>query len=236
MVWDQLDYEVGLERGVFYLPSGPGVAWNGLSLVEESYSDSEASVRYIDGVRSNQRRQGSYFTGTIEAYTYPEPFYEDILVQRRPKNFGMSYRTTNLGSYKIHLVYNIQISLGGISRKQSKIDPFRWSFTALPVAIPSGRQTAHLIIDGDTSYSSTIEDLENILYGSDLSDPRLPLPSELYNIVEANSILRIIDNGDGTWTAIGPDEVITMLDSETFQIDWPSAVYLDANTYAISSL
>jgi hypothetical protein len=81
-----------------------------------------------------------------------------------------------------------------------------------------------------------MEALEDVLYGTDDESPRLPSPEEVFEIFEENAILRIIDNGDGTWTAIGPDSAIEMLDSETFEITWPSAVYIDADTYTISSL
>jgi len=92
------------------------------------------------------------------------------------------------------------------------------------------------VVSADTAYSSAVSDLEDVLYGTATSDPHLPTPDEVLAIFEANSILQIIDNGDGTWTAIGPDDAITMLDANTFQIDWPSAVYIDANFYTIHSL
>jgi hypothetical protein len=65
---------------------------------------------------------------------------------------------------------------------------------------------------------------------------RLPDPQEIFDIFEANSILRVVDNGDGTFTVTGPDDAITMLDDTTFEIDWPSVVVIDSNTYEISSL
>jgi len=92
------------------------------------------------------------------------------------------------------------------------------------------------VISADVAYSSALSDLEDVLYGSATTDPRIPLPAEILSIFEENSILQIIDNGDGTWTAIGPSSAIIMLDSITFQIDWPSAVFIDANSYSIHSL
>jgi len=139
-------------------------------------------------------------------------------------------------SYKIHLVYNTKISPGNVSHKQFEVDPFSWDFTSLPIKIFGERRSAHLIVDASKSYSSTMEDLEDVLYGSDTELPHLPLPEELLSIFESNAILRITDNGDGTWTADGPDEAIVMLDSTTFEITWPSAIYIDAVSYTISSL
>ncbi len=61
------------------------------------------------------------------------------------------------------------------------------------------------------------------------------LEAMLYGTDTANSFLLIVDNGDGTWVAVGPSQVITMLTSSTFEISEVDAVYLDANTYALSS-
>lgn len=47
--------------------------------------------------------------------------------------------------------------------------------------------------------------------------------------------IKIIDNGDGTWTAISQrDGLITMLTEDTFEIVQANATYLDADTFVIS--
>ena len=75
-----------------------------------------------------------------------------------------------------------------------------------------------------------------MLYGTNFTEPRMPSVSEIIEMFEAHSIMQIIDHGDGTWTAIGPESAIVMLDSTTFQITWPTAIYIDDVTYTISSL
>lgn len=224
-----------MDRGVFYPQSGPGEAWNGLTSVVESPSGADETVRYLDGVKSRHRRLAGYLDGSIKAISYPNSFYSDILVQKRAKPFGMSYRTMTSDSYKIHLVYNILVSPSAYVHRTA-VETYSWDFTSLPVDIPYAAKSAHLIIEAKTAYSWTLSALEDVLYGADEVEASLPLPNEIFSIFEANSILQIIDNGDGTWTAIGPDDVITMLDSTTFQIDWPSAVFIDANSYTIHSL
>jgi hypothetical protein len=59
---------------------------------------------------------------------------------------------------------------------------------------------------------------------------------KVLEMFESGAILRIVDHGDGTWTATGPDEAIKMLSSTMFEITWPSAIYIDTETYKISSL
>ena len=231
LIWEDRGYEAGLDRGVFYPPNGVGEAWNGLTAVRESF-DAEEQTRYIDGVKSRRARRTGEFSGTIQAFTYPDSFFDDVLVQRRPKTFGLSYRVKD----KIHLVYNVLVGPTSLNAQQTDTEPFSWDFTTLAIPIPDARMSAHLIVDEDKAYSWTLAAFEDILYGSESTSPRLPLPEEVLAIFDANSILKVIDNGDGSFTVEGPDDVIRMLDATTFEIDWPSAVYIDENSYILSSL
>jgi len=81
-----------------------------------------------------------------------------------------------------------------------------------------------------------LADLEDVLYGNASEPPRLPTPQEVWEIVEQASLLLVVDHGDGTFSVIGPDSAITMLDATTFQIDWPSVIILNPDEYQISSL
>lgn len=233
--WDNRNYESGLDRGVFYPKDGPGEAWNGLTSVNESPSSNE-QTRYIDGVKTHYHHRSEDFSGTIETFSYPKSFYENVLTQNRCESFGLSYRVDSDGGYKIHLVYNVVVSPTSFDYRQSDTDSFSWVFTTRPLPIPGVRLSAHLIIDTSKAYSWTVAVLEDILYGSETEAARLPLPEEVLDIFEANSILQVIDHGDGTFTVNGPNSAIQMLDTTTFQITWPSAVYIDAVSYTISSL
>lgn len=238
LVWDikPHEYEYGVDRGVFYPKNAPGEVWNGLIAINEDSDDIDEMSVYVDGVRNNRRRSTGHFSGTIEAITYPEALQNDIFGFHLRRSFGMSYRTMTSTGYQIHLVYNVLLRPSQYAHQQNEPDTFSWGFTTIPVAVPDAKSTSHLIIDSSIAYSWTMSDLEDALYGTDEEDPTLPLPQDIFTVFEENAILRIIDNGDGTWTAIGPDEAIVMLDPDTFQITWPSAVYLDADTYTIHSL
>lgn len=67
------------------------------------------------------------------------------------------------------------------------------------------------------------------------NDARLPSLLELSNFVKEWNLITVTDNGDGTWTATGPDEFIYMLDSSTFRIDGINATFIDEETYEIST-
>lgn len=240
--WDDQDrfYSQGVNSGVLYPKNSPGVPWNGLVSVVEKGDDSTSSL-FVDGQRVRNRNVPSTFAGTISAFTYPDEFDPyigmsgGVTAQSRP-TFGFSWRNNR----EIHLVYN---ALAAPSENQyastsGEINPitFQWDFTTLPVKIPGGKPTAHLVVMVDYTHAGAIEALENVIYGDSANDPSLPEPAVLFELFDAFATLVIVDNGDGTWTATGPDEVITMLDSNTFQIDWPSAIFINSTSYNIHTL
>lgn len=246
-------FEAGVDRVVFFPEEGPGVPWNGVTAVKEDTAGSALPVQYVDGVpvRSQKIKEG--FAVVLQAYSCPLEFEEyegslDILTRQQRKAFGLSYRTL-VGNdtqgldhaYKIHLVYNAlampsAVDYNSVSPDGLNAAPFSWGISTKPTEIPGAKPAAHLIIDTSVAYPEAIQAIEDVLYGSDTVEARLPSPAEMMDLFEQHAILTIIDHGDGTWTAIGPDDVVTMLDGDTFQITWPSAVYLDADTYQISSL
>lgn len=232
LTWDTRgSYDSGLDRGVLYYPGRPGEAWNGLVSLTETEQDSLTRPLYLDGFRVISRQKDGQFSGVIAAFTYPDAF-NDLLVSRRPVPFGLAYRSAN----RIHILYNVLISPTPTVRAQTEVETFNWGFSTKPLEMPEGRRSAQLIVDCGTAYSWTVEALEGVLYGTDAAAPRLPTPQEVMDIFEENSILQVIDHGDGSFTVMGPDEAIQMLDATTFQITWPSAEYLDAETYTIHSL
>lgn len=254
LAWDDLgnrSYEFGVDRGVLYPASGKGVPWNGLIAVNETPSGADVTEGHLDGQKFRNQRLGEGFTANISAYTYPQEFEKHdgtaggMTSQNRPY-FGFSYRTkmgndlTPDDGTLIHLVYN---ALASPSQKSfasmgGSLDAmaFSWNIDTTPVILNDGSITSHLIINTKMAYSWAVDALEDLIYGSANNDPQLPSIPDVLDIFENASILKIIDHGDGTWTADGPDNAIIMLDPTTFQITWPSAVYIDDVTYRISSL
>jgi hypothetical protein len=234
--WERIhDFEIGLDRGVYFPQSGPAEAWNGLISVDETPSDENDVARYIDGVKTYQRRRPGDFTGRIEAYTYPSSL-ESVIFSRGSQSFGFSYRISKHNGFLIHLVYNVRISPDGFLWNQSESSSFAWNFTTTPIEIPGARPSAHVIVDTHKAYSTTVQEFEDVLYGNDSNSARLPSPEEVLEIFESNSIVRVIDHGDGTYTITGPDEVVQLMDSTTWKVDWPSAVYIDADSFSAHSL
>jgi len=226
-------YETGVDRGVLYPYGKGGVPWNGLISVKESSSDFNVSANYVDGRKFNQQHVPGSFAATIEAVTYPDEFEEQ-------KPFGLCYRTSYGAGYRLHLVYNALATPADKDYSSLDGDPnvttFSWDISTRPARLEGSMPSAHLIIDTNLAYSWTVKAFEDLVYGTEENQARLPSPQEVLGLFDDNSILKITDHGDGTWTAEGPDNVVQMISDTEFQINWPSAVYIDTVTYKVSSL
>jgi hypothetical protein len=233
-------YTRGVSQGVLYPVNSPGVPWTGLISVTENGDDASTPL-YFDGQKYRNQTVLSVFEGTLTAFTYPDEFEQyngvvnGITAQKR-LSFGLSYRN----SKEIHILYNVSAApsanqYGSISDAPDP-NTFSWDITTVPMAVTEARPTSHLVISLAQAEADSISDLEALIYGDDENDPVLPDPAAILEIFESHTTLRITDNGDGTWTATGPDSVVALTDSNTFQIDWPSAVLIDADTYTVYSL
>lgn len=258
--WDKVGeriYQTGLDRGVLYLQSGVVVPWNGLTSMEDA-PDSDLKSYYLDGIKYYEKASPGDFVGKLKAFTYPDEFDAVMgitesavgsglfLHEQPPSRFNLSYRTrigndvngTDNG-YKIHLLYNLlavpESSTFDSLKNSPTVSEFGWSLTGTPPKLTGHRPTCHISIDSTKCSSEDLSALEDLLYGTSETDPSFPAIEDVLSIFAVFGPLYITDNGDGTWTADDPtDSYITMLDSNTFQIENADATFLDANTYDIS--
>jgi hypothetical protein len=228
--WDSREYESGVDRGVYYPVNGSAESWSGLLSVNEAVVEVAQKIYYRDGQKHVNLSSPGSFAGSISAFSLPSSFLAD-----KRKAFGLSYRTRTTTSYKIHLVYNVSAIVSNTKYAQSQPIPFSLDISTKPVSIPDASPSAHLIIDESTAWPEAIHEFEAILYGTDDSDARLPLPTEVYEVFNANSIFQVIDNGDGTYTMNGPDWAFAWVDPTTVTVDWPKIVYVDTQSYLIRS-
>jgi hypothetical protein len=258
ITWDNISertYQTGIDRGVLYPQDGPAVPWNGLVGVEES-SNSELKAYYLDGVKFLENLSPGDFEAKLKAITYPEEFDRImgfaivtpglIVTEQEPKSFNLSYRTlvgnpiegTDYG-YKIHILYNLLAdpdtrSYQTLSGTDQPME-FVWNLTGTPPKINKFRPTVHVVIDSRTTPIDVMTMIETRLYGSETTPPSFPTIMEVGEYFGYLGALLIIDNGDGTWTALDEsDTYITMLDETTFQIENTDAVIVN-DAYSISS-
>ena len=210
LVWDQSSerlYETGVDRGVLYPVTnnayGTGVAWNGLTAVNESPSGAEPSDIYADNIKYLTLRSAETFGATIEAYTYPDEFAECdgsatvatgvTIGQQTRKSFGLCYRTL-VGNdtdgqdhgYKLHLIYGCTASPSEKSYQTVNDSPeaitFSWEVSTTPVNVEGHKPTAQLIVDSTKVDAAKLATLEAQLYGGESSEPKLPTPAEVIAI------------------------------------------------------
>lgn len=239
-------FEAGVDLGVLYFKDSPGLEWPGLvNVVEDTDSTEDISI-YINGDKILRRRGIGHFTGKVQALYYPEdaePYLESYTL---PNSFGMSYRTlkgSDPDDYEIHIIYNAlafpeTVNNQTITSTTTPIS-FSWTISTVPVNIPGYFPGAHFKIDSKITYPWLLTQLEDILYGTDTENARLPNLLELLTLFEDASILKITDNGDGTWTAeTRPeyDAMISIFGDQTFSIDTPSTYYITPELYSITSL
>ena len=79
LVWDAVgtrEFEYGVDRGVLYLDTNIGVAWNGLTEVVEKPNVPEVTPLYFDGRKYLDYVGPEESSFSIKAYTYPDQFLE----------------------------------------------------------------------------------------------------------------------------------------------------------------
>jgi hypothetical protein len=214
LIWDEVGkhfYETGISKGVFYDYDGYGVAWNGLTGVEENTTH-EVQPVYFDGLKFNDIVTIGDFSATLRAFTYPDEFlpYEGVLQDQEGvlitgqlgNRFGLSFQTkvgndvegVDLG-YKIHLLYNLTANptQKSFNTMALEVEPseFEWEITAIPEFIENFRPTAHVIFDSRTIEPYLLGEIEDIIYGTLYEDPRLPPLKTLNNYIRESVLLRL---------------------------------------------
>lgn len=203
LVWDSpgvRTYEYGVDRGVYYPPTGFGVAWRGLTNVTENL-DAEIETSYLDGIAFGQFKSNTVFSAEIEALSLP-PDFDSALGIRRPAPFlaitqqprlafGMSYRTMigddvggREGAYKIHILYNASIDPSEKEHvtKSEEVEPTSLIFPIRCIPELHGQWAiAHLEVP---STDPKIGDLEDVLYGTAATNPQLPTLAQAFTILE----------------------------------------------------
>ena len=203
-------FETGVDRGVLYVDMKAGVPWTGLISVAESPTGGEARPYYQDGIKYLNIASKEEFAATINAFTAPKEFapcdgvgflQNGLFATLQPrKAFNLSYRTL-IGNdvdgsehgYKIHLVYN---ALAGPSERSNNtfggevnLNILSWQITTLPPSLTELKPTAHLVIDSRYTPRGLLIAIEDILYGSDAAEARMPMASEVVSMFQSEGPL-----------------------------------------------
>lgn len=192
-----------------------GVAWNGLTGFTESPSGADATTIYADNIKYLTLRAADDYGATITAYTYPDEWEECdgsaspvpgvTFGQQKRKTFGFSCRTligndteSDSHGYKLHLVYAATASPSERAYSTVNDSPeaieFSWEISTTPIAVATTdskggalKPVACLTIDSTKVDSTKLKALEDILYGGDDTEARLPLPDEVVTLLKSTT-------------------------------------------------
>ena len=202
-------YETGVSKGVLFVQDEAGaypkgVAWNGLTAVNESPSGAEANDQFADNMKYLSLTGAENFEGTIEAFYSPAEFDVcDGMIevaagvnahQQNRKAFGFAYQSIigndikqNDYGTKLHLWYGCKAA--PTERANSTVNDSpepanpSWSITSTPVDVPGHRPTSVLTIDSTKAIPAKWQALLDIIYGTELTEPYLPTPAQVIELM-----------------------------------------------------
>lgn len=210
--WDvegQKFYELGVSKGVLFVKDsegyGAGVPWYGLTAVNENPTGGEAQDLWADDILYASFRSTERYEATIEAFTYPNEFAVcdgsaeivpgAYLGQQGRKRFGFAF-VTKIGSdaddsepsaYRLHIVYGASAKPSGKDHSTINDSPdaatMSWEIDTLPVAVTGHKPTATFELDSRTVNAEKLKQIEDLLYGTETDEPKLPMPDEIIKIL-----------------------------------------------------
>lgn len=203
-------YETGVSKGVLFVQDElgaypKGVAWNGLTAVNESPSGAEANDQFADNMKYLSLTGAESFEGTIEAFYSPAEFDVcDGMIevaagvnahQQNRKAFGFAYQSIigndvkqNDYGTKLHLWYGCKAAPteranATVNDSPEPANP-SWSITSTPVDVPGHRPTSVLTIDSTKATPAKWQALLDIIYGTELTEPYLPTPAQVIELMK----------------------------------------------------
>lgn len=213
LVFDELGkrfYETGVSNAVLYPQADDGtyprgVAWNGITKATESPSGAESNDQYADNIVYLSLTGAEKFEGTIEAFSSPVEFDECdgmkelskglTVHQQTRKPFGFAYKSIlgndtkgNDYGYKLHIWYGCKAAPSERDHSTVNDSPEpqnpSWSISSTPVAIPDHKPSSVLTFNSTTMPAEKLKKIEDILYGTEAADARLPLPAEIIELLK----------------------------------------------------
>lgn len=209
-------FGLGVSNGVLYVRNAqgeykPGVAWDGLTSVQETPEGAETTKLYADNTEYGSVTSKETFGATIEAYWSPEEFDECDgiahmssgikLAGQTRKVFGLCYRTeiqddiSETAGYVLHCVYGCKASPSEKSHSTINDSPeaetLSWTITTTPTNVTGFKPVAHLQLSSLVLTQAQMAAVEDALYGTDGgsgstgTEAYLPTPDQLNTIINS---------------------------------------------------
>ena len=213
--WDvsgEREYELGVSRGVLFPMSNGsyqnGVAWNGLTGVDENPDGGDIRDIWADNIKYASFQSPENHKGNIKAYMFPDEFYPCngmiapsgmpglVYGGQKRASFGFIYRTevgTDVdegAGYKLHFVYNcrVQPSSRSFATKNESSDPeeMSWDYSSTPVpvtGVTGVEQTSTVEVKSTDFTAAQMTALEEYIYGKGTTPAAMPTPGQIYTIL-----------------------------------------------------
>ena len=213
LVWDQPGeklWETGVDRAVLFPMTngshGEGVAWSGITAINESPSGAEPSKIYADNIVYGVVMSPEEDAITIEEFCpcigESELGVGVTVKQQNHAHFGLAYRTLigndedgSKHGYKLHLFYDCVAGSSEDSNSTINDSPeqktFSWSVTTIPVPITNtdgeviADPASSIVIDSTKVPSAKLQAIEDLLYGTASASSSLPSPAAIKAILDA---------------------------------------------------
>lgn len=226
-------FEYGVQNCVLYFTDSV-IAWNGVTKIEQKVNSDDTSY-YLDGQKLIDRPTIIEYNAIVESFTLPSNIDSK-------KILAISYITRTNNNIILHIVYYPKFILEEWSSTtysdEVNTSKFVFSVTSTPTRFDNSITTSHvqIVLSNNTDLYKLVT---NTLYGTVTSEPTLLYPKDIASLVDVvtySHSLIIIDYGDGSWTAIGDDTILSKISfSDGFEIDHPMAKIIAADTYTLES-
>lgn len=216
LIWDKDGerlYTTGIDKVALYLKkidgSGyeNGVAWSGVSSIEESPSGAETTPIYADNIKYLELVSKEDFGMSITAYQSPNEFDAcdgQITVngvrigQQARRQFGLVFRS-RIGNdimgddygYEYHICYNLRASVSSKTHQTVNDSPeaaeLSWDITSTDANITGYKSAAQVVIKSTDVTAAQMKKLEEKLFGTESSEPELPSPDAIIALMAPDS-------------------------------------------------
>lgn len=218
LVWDAVgkkEYQTGVkELALFEQTDGvynKGIAWSGVTAVNETPSGGEATDIYADDNKYLSLMSAEKLDATIECYMTPPEFdkyngeaevADGMTVGQQDRGvFGIAYTTIKgndtLGTAYgkvIHVLYGCKASPSEqshstVNESPEAVNPsYSINTTPVPVTV-NGEQkmTASVKIDSTRMKKKQFQAVFDTIFGSDDKEPSLPMPDAIAKIITDNA-------------------------------------------------
>ena len=206
LVWDQTgerEFESGVSKVALFPMDengnyGAGVAWSGVTGIDENPSGADATDLYADDIKYATLRSAEKFDFTISALQYPDEWGQCdgsaeaapgvYLGQQGRRAFGLVY-TTKIGDdthpgmdkgEKLHIIYNSTASPSSRSYATINENPdaitFSWSATSTPATVTGYKAVSSIVIDSTKVGTGKWDAIQHMVYGYESTAPSFPDP------------------------------------------------------------